>query len=254
MPRLEGKSAIITGGNGGIGSETALLFAKEGADVLITDILIGGDNEKKLEEIREKAASTGHKLVTVRCDVSREDEIKHLFHVADQEFGKVDILVNNAGLSRNYHIEDHPTEVWHKLMSVNLDSAFYCCREAAARMLDRNSGGVIISMGSIAGMTGRDVSAAYAASKAGIVGLTRCLAAQLAPSGIRVNAICPGPLPTAIFRDFPKDIQEELMSTIKLNRWGSTMDIANLILFLSTEEGSWITGEAININGGAFMG
>ena len=103
-------------------------------------------------------------------------------------------------------------------------------------------------------MTGRDVSAAYAASKAGIVGLTRCLAAQLAPSGIRVNAVCPGPIPTAVFRDFPKNVQEKLMSTIKLNRWGSTTDVANLILFLSSEEGSWITGEAININGGAFMG
>jgi 3-oxoacyl-[acyl-carrier protein] reductase len=254
MPRLEGKSAIITGGNGEIGSETALLFAKEGADVLIADVVIGGSNEKKLEEIREKTASTGHKTVTVRCNIAQEDEVKHLFRVADEEFGKVDILVNCAGLSRNFHIEDHPTEVWRELMSVNLDSVFYCCREAAARMLDRKSGGVIISLGSIAGMTGRDGSAAYAASKAGIVGLTRCLAAQLAPSGIRVNAVCPGPIPTAIFRDFSKDIQEELMSTIKLNRWGNTMDIANLILFLSGEEGSWITGEAININGGAFMG
>jgi NAD(P)-dependent dehydrogenase (short-subunit alcohol dehydrogenase family) len=249
MPRLEGKSAVITGGNGGIGGETAILFAKEGADVLIC-----GRNEKTLEEVREKAASAGHRAVAVRCDVSREDEVKRLFQVADQEFGKVDILVNNAGLSRNCHIEDHTTEAWHELMSANLDSAFYCCREAAVRMLDRKSGGVITNTGSIAGMTGRDVSAAYAASKAGIVGLTRCLALQLAPSGIRVNAVCPGPIPTAIFRDFPRDVQEKLMSTIKLDRWGSTMDVANLILFLSTEEGSWITGEAININGGAFIG
>lgn len=249
MPRLEGKTAIITGGNGGFGSDTALLLAKEGADVLIC-----GRNERTLEEAREKVASAGHKVVAVRCDVSREDEVKQLFQTADEAFGKVDILVNNAGLSRNCRIEEHPTEVWHELMSANLDSAFYCCREASARMLAGGNGGVIINIGSIAGMTGRDVSAAYAASKAGIVGLTRCLAAQLASSGIRVNAVCPGPIPTAVFRDFPRDVQEQLMSTVKLNRWGTTMDIANLILFLSTEEGSWITGEAININGGAFMG
>ena len=249
MSRLEGKVAVITGGNGGFGSDTALLFAKEGADVLIC-----GRNEKTLEEAREKVAYSGHKVVAVRCDVSKEDEVKHLFSVLDQEFGRIDVLVNNAGLSRNCHIEDHPTDVWHELMSANLDSAFYCCRESAARMLKQGDGGVIVNIGSIAGMTGRDVSAAYAASKAGIVGLTRCLAAQLAPSGIRVNAVCPGPIPTPVFRDFPKDVQEKLMSTIKLNRWGNTMDIANLILFLSTEEGSWITGEAININGGAFMG
>lgn len=249
MSRLEGKTAIITGGNGGFGSDTALLFAKEGADVLIC-----GRNEKTLEEARRKVASAGHKVAAVRCDVSKEEEVKHLFQVADQELGHVDILVNNAGLSRNCRIEEHSTQVWHELMSANLDSAFYCCREAAARMLERKSGGVIVNIGSIAGMTGRDVSAAYAASKAGIVGLTRCLAAQLASSGIRVNAVCPGPIPTAVFRDFPKDVQEQLMSTVKLNRWGKTMDIANLILFLSTEEGSWITGEAININGGAFMG
>lgn len=249
MSRLEGKTAIITGGNGGFGCETAILFAKEGADVLIC-----GRNEKTLEEAREKVAAEGHKVVAVRCDVSKEEEVKHLFEVADQEFGKVDILVNNAGLSRNCHIEDHTTEVWHELMSANLDSAFYACREAASRMLKQGEGGVIVNIGSIAGMTGRDVSAAYAASKAGIVGLTRCLAAQLAPQGIRVNAVCPGPIPTAVFRDFPRDVQEQLMSIVKLNRWGSTMDIANLILFLSTEEGSWITGEAININGGAFMG
>lgn len=249
MQRLEGKTAVITGGNGGFGSETAILFAQEGADVLIC-----GRNEKTLEEARQKVAAAGHKVVAVRCDVSREEEVKHLFQVADQEFGKVDILVNNAGLSRNCRIEEHPTEVWHELMSANLDSAFYCCRETAARMLKQKTGGAIVNIGSIAGMTGRDVSAAYAASKAGIVGLTRCLAAQLAPSGIRVNAVCPGPIPTAVFRDFPKDVQEQLMSTIKLNRWGTTTDIANLILFLSTDEGSWITGEAININGGAFMG
>ena len=246
---LEGKTAVITGGNGGFGSETALLFAQQGADVLIC-----GRNEKTLEEARARTASAGRKVVAVRCDVSKEEEVKHLFQVADQELGKVDILVNNAGLSRNYRIEEHPTEVWHELMAANLDSAFYCCREAAGRMLRQNTGGVIVNIGSIAGMTGRDVSAAYAASKAGIVGLTRCLAAQLAPSGIRVNAVCPGPIPTAVFRDFPKDVQEKLMSTIKLNRWGSTTDVANLILFLSSEEGSWITGEAININGGAFMG
>ncbi len=249
MPRLEGKSAIITGGNGGFGSKTALLFAQEGADVLIC-----GRNEETLEEVRGKVAAIGHKTVAMRCDVSKEEEVKRLFEAADREFGKVDILVNNAGLSRNCPIQEHSTKVWHELMSANLDSAFYCCREAAARMLERKEGGVIVNIGSIAGMTGRDVSAAYAASKAGIVGLTRCLATQLAPSGIRVNAVCPGPIPTAVFRDFPKDVQEKLMGTVKLNRWGSTADVANLILFLSTEEGSWITGEAININGGAFMG
>lgn len=249
MLRLEGKSAIITGGNGGFGSETAVLFAQEGADVLIC-----GRNEKTLEEAREKIAAFGHKVVAVRCDVSQEEEVKQLFETADQQFGKVDILVNNAGLSRSCHIEEHTTQTWRELMAANLDSAFFCCREAATRMLKHNAGGVIVNIGSIAGMTGRNGSAAYAASKAGIVGMTRCLATELAPSGIRVNAVCPGPIPTAVFRDFSKEVQEQLMSTIKLNRWGTSADVANLILFLSTEEGSWITGEAININGGAFMG
>ena len=249
MLRLEGKSAIITGGNGGFGCETAILYAKEGADVLIC-----GRNETTLEEARAKIAAYGRKAVAVRCDVAKEEEVLHLFEVADKELGKVDILVNNAGLSRTCNIEDHPTDVWHELMAAKLDSAFYCCRAAAARMLTQRTGGALVNIGSIAGMTGRAVSVAYAASKAGIVGLTRCLAEQLAPSGIRVNAVCPGPIPTAVFRDFSKEVQEKLMSTIKLNRWGTTTDIANLILFLSTEEGSWITGEAININGGAFMG
>ena len=249
MLRLEGKSAIITGGNGGFGSETAALFAREGADVLIC-----GRNEKTLEETRGKVAAFGHKVVAVRCDVSQEEEVKRLFETADREFGKVDILVNNAGLSRSCHIEEHTTETWRELMSANLDSAFFCCREAATRMLKRGVGGVIVNIGSIAGMTGRNGSVAYAASKAGIVGMTRCLATELASSGIRVNAVCPGPVPTAVFRDFSKEVQEQLMSTIKLNRWGTSADVANLILFLSTEEGSWITGEAVNINGGAFMG
>ena len=249
MSRLEGKSAIITGGNGGFGCETAILFAREGADVLIC-----GRNEKTLEEAREKVAVYGHKVVAVRCDVAREEEVKQLFETADREFGKVDVLVNNAGLSRSCHIEEHTTEVWRELMSANLDSVFFCCREAAARMRKHKNGGAIVNLSSIAGMTGRDGSVAYAASKAGVVGLTRCLATELAPSGIRVNAVCPGPIPTAVFRDFSKEVQERLMSTIRLDRWGTTADVANLILFLSTEEGSWITGEAININGGAFMG
>lgn len=249
MGRLEGKTAIITGGNGGFGSDTALLFAQEGADVLIC-----GRNEKTLEEARARVATAGHKVVAVRCDVSSEEDVKNLFEVADKEFGKVDILVNNAGLSRSYRIEVHPTDVWHELIAANLDSTFYCCREASIRMLKQGNGGAIVNLASIAAMTGRDGSAAYAASKAGVVGMTRCLATQLASAGIRVNAVCPGPIATAVFRDFSKEIQEQLMSTIKLNRWGKTMDVANLILFLSSEEGSWITGEAININGGAFMG
>lgn len=247
--RLEGKVAIITGGNGGFGCETACLFAKEGADILIC-----GRNEKTLEEARQKVAEYGHKVVAVKCDVGVEADVTRLFEVCDQEFGKLDILVNNAGLSRNYPIESHPTEVWHELVAANMDSVFYCCREASKRMLEAGNGGSIVNLSSIAGMTGRNVSVAYAATKAGVVGLTRCLATQLAPNGIRVNAICPGPVATAVFRDFPKDVQEQLMSTIKLDRWGTTMDIANLILFLACEEGSWITGEAININGGAFMG
>lgn len=249
MGRLDGKTAVITGGNGGFGSETAVLFAKEGADVLIC-----GRNEKTLEEARQKVADEGHLARSVRCDVAKEEDVKRMFEVLDSEFGHVDILVNNAGVSKKCTLVEHPSEMWHEIMSANLDSTFYCCKEAAIRMQKQRTGGAIINLGSIAGMTNREGSVAYAASKAGIVGLTRCIAGELAGDGIRVNAICPGPVPTPVFKDFPREVQEQLMSTIKLNRWGSTMDIANLILFLASDEGSWITGEAININGGAFMG
>jgi len=162
-------------------------------------------------------------------------------------------LVNNAGITQALPIQKVSVEDWQKGIDVNLKSAFLFCKTIIDNMIERNYG-KIINISSIAGQTGRPVSVEYAASKAGIIGLTRNLAYQVAGDGINVNAIAPGPIVTPMLeKSFSKEISEKLKSTIPFRRQGRAEDIANAVLFLSSDEGGWITGQVIAVNGGAFM-
>jgi len=248
--RLKGKNAIVTGAAGGFGREIVKKFIKEGADkIALVDIDFQSLKEFELE-LRQK----GYKVFPYKADVSNENEVEKIVSSIINEFKEVDILVNNAGITQSLPIQKVSVEDWQRGIDVNLKSTFLFCKMIIDNMIERNYG-KIINIASIAGQTGRLVSVEYAASKAGIIGLTRNLAYQVAGEGINVNAVSPGPIVTPMLeKSFSKEISEKLKSTIPFKRQGKPEDIANAVLFLSSDEAGWITGQVIAVNGGAFMG
>lgn len=247
--RLEGKKAVITGGGSGFGRETALRFAEEGAEVALADINLNG-----AEEVAGEIKKRGGRAHAFQVDVSNEASVKAAFSGILQTLGAVDILINCAGLGRSARIQDLTLDQWNFLLNVNMTGTFLCSREIIPHMIQRQYG-KIVNLASICAQTGRRVSVDYAGSKSGIVGITRALALQVAGDGINVNAIAPGPVITPLFeKNYTPEEVESLLSTIPFKRKGTPADIANLLLFLSSDESGWITGEVIAINGGAFMG
>ena len=247
--RLQGKKAVITGGASGFGRETALLFAREGADIVLLDCNPAGARETAAE-----VEALGHSGYAVEVDVAKEDSVKAAFAKANELLGQIDILINCAGLGRSAKIEELSLTEWQLLLDVNMTGTFLCCREVIPQMVARQEG-KIVNLASICAQTARMVAVDYAGSKSGIVGITRALALQVAADGINVNAVAPGPVATPLFeKNYTQEQMEKLMSTIPFKRRGTALDIANLILFLSCEESGWITGEVVAINGGAFMG
>lgn len=190
----------------------------------------------------------------MQVDVSEEESVKSAFSQALEQMHTVDILINCAGYGRSSRIQDLTLEQWRRLIDVNMTGTFLCCREIIPHMVERQCG-KIVNLASICAQTGRMVAVDYAGSKSGIVGITRALALQVAADGINVNAIAPGPVVTPLFeKNYTTEQMNSLLSTIPFKRKGTPTDIANLLLFLSSDESGWITGEVIAINGGAFIG
>ncbi len=190
----------------------------------------------------------------MQVDVSEEESVKSAFSQALEQMHTVDILINCAGYGRSSRIQDLTLEQWRRLIDVNMTGTFLCCREIIPHMVERQCG-KIVNLASICAQTGRMVAVDYAGSKSGIVGITRALALQVAADGINVNAIAPGPVVTPLFeKNYTTEQMNSLLSTVPFKRKGTPTDIANLLLFLSSDESGWITGEVIAINGGAFIG
>ncbi|MCI9159672.1 SDR family oxidoreductase [Anaerotruncus sp. 1XD22-93] len=247
--RLEGKKAVITGSASGFGKETALLFAREGAEISLLDI-----NAESAQKVATEIAKIGGRAHVMQVDVSEEESVKSAFSQALEQMHTVDILINCAGYGRSSRIQDLTLEQWRRLIDVNMTGTFLCCREIIPHMVERQCG-KIVNLASICAQTGRMVAVDYAGSKSGIVGITRALALQVAADGINVNAIAPGPVVTPLFeKNYTTEQMNSLLSTIPFKRKGTPTDIANLLLFLSSDESGWITGEVIAINGGAFIG
>ncbi|HOA76883.1 MAG TPA: 3-oxoacyl-ACP reductase family protein [Thermosynergistes sp.] len=247
--RLEGKVTIVTGAAGGFGSEIGRIFAHEGASLVLADI-----NYNAAESLANELKAQGTKAVAVSVDVGDEKQVYAMVNRAMSEFGQVDILINNAGMGRGARIQDITLDDWNQLLRLNLTGTFLCCKAVIDHMIARGYG-KIVNMASICGQTARPVGVDYSASKSGIIGITRTLALQVAPYGINVNAVAPGPVATQIFeRNWPKETVDKLKSTIPFKREGTPRDIANAALFLSSDEAGWITGEVIAVNGGAFIG
>jgi 3-oxoacyl-[acyl-carrier protein] reductase len=242
--QIEGSKAIVTGGGRGIGRAISIALAEKGADVIVNYV----SDERSAEETVSAIRKMGRKALAIRADVSKHSDCIKLFEQALLNFGSVDILVNNAGvLPKYYKIEEITEEEWNRIIGVNLTGTFFMCKLVAKHMMGRRRG-KIVNISSIAGKEGGTVGVAYAASKAGVIGLTRALARELAPFNITVNAVAPGPVDTSALSDEVKRRGIELSPQGRIAR---PEEIAHAVIFLI--ENDHVNGEVININGGRYM-
>jgi 3-oxoacyl-[acyl-carrier protein] reductase len=244
---LSGKAAIVTGAAKGIGRGIALKFAAEGCSVTIADINAEAAN-KTLEDIEKK----GGKALAIQCDVTNSSQVRAVVDQTNAKFGKVDILVNNAGgLPSRFPVEKMPEEEWDKVIALNMRGGFLFCKYVVAQMKERRSGR-IINISSLGATSPPTSNFHYHAGKAGVLGMTVDLAVDLAPYGICVNAIIPGPIRTEFFGALVNDdaFFKEFGKTVPLQRAGTPDDIAGAALFFASDLASWITGEALRVSGG----
>ncbi|GAB5046409.1 3-oxoacyl-[acyl-carrier-protein] reductase [Thermodesulfovibrio sp. TK110] len=245
---MKGQTAIITGSSRGIGRTTAEEFAKRGVNIVIVDIN-GGNAEKVAEEIK---SLYGVESLGVKADVSNLEDVKKLFDEAVKKFSRIDILVNNAGITRDNLLIRMKDEEWDAVLNINLKGAFLCCREAV-KIMSKHKYGRIINIASVVAFIGNPGQVNYSASKAGLVALTKTLAKEYASRGITVNAVAPGFIQTAMTEQLPQKVKEEMLRMIPLQRFGTTQDVANAIVFLALPESGYITGQVIHVNGGMYM-
>jgi 3-oxoacyl-[acyl-carrier protein] reductase len=242
---LSGKTAVVTGGGQGLGAATANLMAGSGASVIITYFNDeAGINRKKAEQT---AAEIGSGAAATEADVRDPAAVKSLFGATLKQYGGVDILVNNAGINRDRTIRKMSQEEWQQVVDTNLTGTFNMCREAARAMSD---GGRIVNVSSLSGVVGFFGQTNYAASKAGVIGLTRSLSRELARRQILVNAVAPGVVLTQMGLSIPGELRERMLENIPMNRFGEPEEIGRVILFLCSEYASYITGQVIHVNGG----
>jgi 3-oxoacyl-[acyl-carrier protein] reductase len=245
--RLSGKKALVTGGARGIGGAIATAFAREGADVAVLDL--------KLEAAQARASALKEFGVTtfaVAADVSDEAQVIAAVAEVEAALGRIDILVNNAGIDTTSIVAEMSTAMWDEMIAVNLRSVFLCTRAVLKPMIARKSGR-IINIASQLGHKGAPEMAHYAAAKAGVIGFTRSLAYEVARDGITVNAICPGPIETELYRALPEDWKKRKLSELPIGRAGSVGEIAPTAVLLASDEGAYYVGATMNPNGGDVM-
>jgi 3-oxoacyl-[acyl-carrier protein] reductase len=274
--KLEGRTALITGAGSGIGRATAALFASEGARMVINDV-----NREAAEAAVEALGPARERACAIPADVSDSAAVRAMFAEVAQRFGTLDILFNNAGIGETADRRDEVNrkgesqvqelimggkiqthwditvslsdQEWHQMIGVHLTGSFFCIREALKLMSAKNCGS-IINMSSVAGLHGFPVAAHYGAAKAGILGLTRSVAREMATRNIRVNAICPGWVETPMTQNFSPLLKMSLTAQVPLMRWGRPEEIAATALFLASDDSSYFTGQWLSPNGGLFIG
>ena len=254
MLELKNKVAIITGARRGMGKSHALTLAKAGAKVVVSDI-----SKEECQIVVEEIKKNGGEAIAVKCDVTKKSEVDNMVKTAVEKWGKVDILVNNAGIAEFASFLEMTEEQWDKTLDINLKGYFLCSQAAAKEMVKQKSGGVMVNIASVAmGQQGIGFSniAHYCASKGGIVGMTEALAVELASYNIRVNAVAPGMIETPMIdtvKSDPKTL-EALMARVPLRRIGKPEEVSNLVLFLVSDDSSYMTGSTVVIDGGWLAG
>ncbi len=246
--KLGNKVSMITGGARGIGKEVAMTFAREGSDIAICDVDEGTLQAAK-KEIEE---STGRNLLAMKVDVISLKDCETFVNKILDNFGKLDILVNNAGITRDNLLLRMSEDEWDAVLDVNLKGAFNCIKAVTRSMMKRRNG-KIINMASIIGIMGNAGQANYSASKGGLIALTKTVARELGSRNINVNAIAPGFIQTDMTDKLTDEMKENMLKMIPLGKLGTTKDVANLALFLASDEAIYITGQVVQVDGGMVM-
>ena len=246
--KLEGRVALVTGASQGIGHACALALAREGATVAVA-----ARNQQKLDQLAGQIAAAGGKAAAFVIDVADEEQVKSGIKSALAHFGKIDILVNNAGITRDQLVMRMKRSDWDAVLNTNLTSAYLCIQQVIGSML-KQRWGRIINVTSVFGQMGQAGQANYAASKAGLIGLTMAMAREVASRNITCNAVAPGFIETSMTAALSEEFKQSAVKTIPLGRVGSPVDVASAACFLASEEASYITGHVLNVNGGLLMG
>jgi 3-oxoacyl-[acyl-carrier protein] reductase len=241
---LNGRTAIVTGSARGIGRSIAHALARRGADVVISDVDAAG-----AEATAAEIAALGHRTLAIPCNVTRREEVEALVERTLAAWGRLDILVNNAGITRDGLAIRMTEEQWDLVLDVNLKGTFFGCAAAAKAMIKARSG-AIVNIASITGLIGNVGQANYAASKAGVIALTRTLAKELASRNIRVNAVAPGFIETEMTREMTEKAKAAFLEYVPLGRGGTAEEVAGVVAFLCSPASSYITGECVTVDGG----
>ncbi len=245
---FKGKNVVVTGGSRGIGRAIAIEFGKKGANVVINYVSSDVEAEKVAEEIK----SLGGNAILVKGDVSSFEEGKKLIDETVKVFGTIDILINNAGITKDGLIMRMKEEHFDKVIDINLKGVFNTCKSAVSHMLKQRSG-KIINISSVVGVVGNAGQANYAASKAGVIGLTKSIAKEVGARGVTVNAVAPGFIKSDMTDVLSEKVKDGMLGLIPLNRFGNVEDVARTVIFLASEGGDYITGQVINVDGGMVM-
>lgn len=248
MESLKGKTAIVTGASRGIGKAIAVKLAELGSNL----VLNYRSDSKSVEDVIKEIESKGSKAIAVQGDVSVFSDAENIVKKAVEVFGSLDILINNAGITKDGLVLRMKEEDFDKVIDVNLKGAFNCIRHAAPVMV-KQKGGKIVNISSVVGVTGNAGQINYSAAKAGIIGVTKSAARELASRGINVNAVAPGFIQTDMTEVLSDKVKESTLNGIPLKRFGSAQDIANMVAFLVSPSADYITGQVINVDGGMVM-
>jgi 3-oxoacyl-[acyl-carrier protein] reductase len=245
---LTGKAALVTGASRGIGREIALELARQGANVAVNY----SGSEAKANEVVDEIKALGREAFSIKCDVSNADEVSAMVKAAIDGFGKLDILVNNAGITRDNLLMRMKENEWDDVININLKGVFLCTK-AVTRQMMKQRAGRIINIASIVGVSGNPGQANYVAAKAGVIGLTKTTAKELATRNITVNAIAPGFITTDMTDKLSEEVKAEMLKQIPLARLGEPKDIAKVTAFIASDDASYMTGQTLHIDGGMVM-
>ena len=245
--KLSGKNALITGGAQGIGKSIALAMAKEGAGIGIADV-----NLESAQATADEIKALGVKSLALKLDVSNQENVIEASKTFKEEFGSLDILINNAGITKDTLLMRMKEEEWDAVLNINLKGSFLCSKEAI-KIMAKQRAGKIVSISSVVAFMGNPGQVNYSSSKAGLIGLTKTIAKEYAGRGIRANAVAPGFIQTAMTDALSDEVKTEMHKAIPLGEFGTSEDVANAVIFLSSADSDYITGQVIHVNGGMYM-
>lgn len=248
MMELEGKVALVTGASRGIGKAIALELAKQGAKVAVNY----AGNEQKANEVVQAIKELGQEAIALQADVSNSESVQQMVKFVIEHFGSLDILVNNAGITKDNLIMRMKEEEWDSVIDTNLKGVFLTTKAVTRQMMKQRSG-KIINVASIVGVGGNPGQANYVAAKAGVIGLTKTAAKELAARNITVNAVAPGFITTDMTDSLSDDVKQEMLKQIPLSRFGSPEDVAKVVRFLASTDSNYMTGQTLHVDGGMIM-